>query len=204
MHDAPTLTGAAVACRSCSAPLAPDQRYCLACGTRVAAPRVAFLDVLAAGEPAAPAASAAAQRAAGGSHTARSLARQLDRVGGPMGAAAVVLVALGVGFLIGHGGSGGGPSTVIQRPPVVNVQSSGTAAAPTDPTATGTGATGTKGGKAKRGDTGTKGVPKATSGNTGGDLNKLQAQPKEQATQGAPPKQDNKASGGGSAKETIG
>ncbi|MDW5598132.1 hypothetical protein VSS74_27495, partial [Conexibacter stalactiti] len=30
-------------CRTCGASLAPDQRYCLSCGTRVAAPRLDFL-----------------------------------------------------------------------------------------------------------------------------------------------------------------
>lgn len=204
MPDAPTLTSPAGtgACRACGAPLAADQRYCLDCGARVTAPRVAFLDVLA-GQPATPTASALPAPA--GSRPARSLARQLDRVGGPMGASAVVLVALGIGFLIGQDGSGGGPATVIQRPPVVNVQSSGAAAAaPADTTATDTGGAGGTGGRAKGGGASTKGVAPAIGGTTGGDLTKLQAQPKEQATQGAPPKKDTKPAGGGSAKETIG
>ena len=33
-------------CANCSAPLAPDQRYCLACGQPVSPVRLAFLDVL--------------------------------------------------------------------------------------------------------------------------------------------------------------
>ncbi len=36
----------APSCANCSAPLAPDQRYCLACGQPVSPVRLAFLDVL--------------------------------------------------------------------------------------------------------------------------------------------------------------
>ena len=36
----------AASCANCSAPLAPDQRYCLACGQPVSPVRLAFLDVL--------------------------------------------------------------------------------------------------------------------------------------------------------------
>lgn len=38
--------GATPSCANCSAPLAPDQRYCLACGQPVSPARLAFLDVL--------------------------------------------------------------------------------------------------------------------------------------------------------------
>src|SRR5580698_9114053 len=37
---------AGATCANCSAPLAPDQRYCLACGQPVSPVRLAFLDVL--------------------------------------------------------------------------------------------------------------------------------------------------------------
>jgi hypothetical protein len=132
----------------------------------------------------------------------------LDRIGGPMGAAAVVLVALGVGFLLGQGGSGpSGPATIIQRPPVVNVQGGGTVA-PSDTSATGSTDTATGGGKGKgaKGSGGsTAGIPKAsTQDDAGGDLNRLRAQPEEQATGGTAPRRDNKPAGGGTDAETIG
>ena len=38
--------GRRASCANCSAPLAPDQRYCLACGQPVSPVRLAFLDVL--------------------------------------------------------------------------------------------------------------------------------------------------------------
>jgi hypothetical protein len=206
MSEAPTIQASETAtCRSCRAPLAPDQRYCLSCGARVADPRLPFLDVLAG----APAAGAGAPlQAAPGASSRPGLARQLDRIGGPMGAAAVLLVALGVGFLLGS--SGRGASTVIQRPPVVNVQSGAPAAGTTTSGASGAGGgastTGNgKKGKGSSGGAGTKGVPTAPAKDTsGGNVNKLKQQPLDQATPGAPPPKDNKQAGGGSPTESIG
>jgi hypothetical protein len=193
---------AAGACRSCSSPLAADQRYCLSCGTRVAAPRVEWASALG-GVSSGAAASAPERQRAGARWTL-----MLDRVGGPMGAAAVVLVALGVGFLLGQGSSGpSGPATIIQRPPVVNVQGGGTAA-PSDASGTGNaGATTGSGSKKRSKDSGgsTAGIPKAqTQDNAGGDLNRLRAQPEDQATGGTAPRRDNKPAGGGTDAETIG
>src|ERR1022692_744363 len=54
---------AGASCANCSAPLAPDQRYCLACGQPVSPVRLAFLDVL----------HAEAQPYAGGQSPAGSL-----------------------------------------------------------------------------------------------------------------------------------
>lgn len=212
MTDAPTEilppAGAplpAGSCRTCSAPFAADQRYCLGCGARVGAPRVDWAATLAgpgAGAPAAPAGGAGGGRWA---HT-------LDRVGGPMGAAAVVLIALAVGFLLGQGGSagGGGPATIIQRPPVVNVQGGGTAATAGD--ASGADASGAAAGDAGAGSKGggkgggsTAGIPKADAQDgAGGDLDRLRAQPDQQATGGDAPRTDDKPSGGGTDAETIG
>jgi hypothetical protein len=192
-------------CRTCAASLAHDQRYCLQCGTRVSEPRVAFLDLLTGGAGPAGASAAPAATSPRG-----WLARQLDRIGGPMGAAAVVVVALGVGYLLGQGGGGNsGPATVIQRSPVVNLNGGvGTpgATATGDPSAASSApAATTKPSKTKRTGTSTKGIPKAaTNDKSGGSLTKLQQQPKDQATQGAAPPKDDKASGGGSSALSIG
>jgi hypothetical protein len=197
----PARLAAAGVCRSCSAPLAADQRYCLACGTRVAAPRVDWAATLAGPSAALPAGD-------GGRGPSR-WATILDRVGGPMGAAAVVLVALGVGFLLGQGSGGpSGPATIVQRPPIVNVQGGGSAPS-TDAGAADTGSGGSGGGTkraAARGGSGsTAGVPKApTQDDAGGDLNRLRAQPEDQATGGTAPRRDDKAAGGGTEAETIG
>ncbi|HYV17257.1 MAG TPA: hypothetical protein VE972_14685 [Conexibacter sp.] len=188
---------AAPACRRCSGPLAADQRYCLSCGARVATPRVDYLDVLAGGVGAAPA-------AAGRRHPRRSFAHQLERVGGPMGAAAVVLVALGVGFLLGQG-SASTPATQVVRP-IVNVTNrGGTAPADSGTTSAANGSGGgAKHGKKGSGDAGTKGIAPVTQDKTGGDITKLKQQSDEQATGGKPPPKDHKASGGGTPTDTIG
>jgi hypothetical protein len=207
---APVLrSGTPASCRACSAPLAADQRYCLNCGARVAAARVEWPAVAAhvagtpGGRPAAPPRGDGPRRG--------SLAGLLERVGGPMGAAAVVLVALGVGFLLGQSGEeASGPATVIQRPPVINVQGGGGAAAggaAEDAGALDAGATSARG-RAGRGAAGgsgsTEGVATATPDDAGGDLDRLQQQPTEQATEGPPPSRDDRPSGGGTEAETIG
>lgn len=181
-------------CRTCGASLAPDQRYCLACGTRAAAPRLDFLaeteraeaearngsapgaarassdggagtadaptavlpalgpDATAppvvgssgagATTPPVPGSSAGAASAPGAATppvagsaavpgalatpstfvavpVASAAPSRLDRIGGPMGAAAVVLVALGIGFLAGQAVNDNQPA---QQPPVVNIE----------------------------------------------------------------------------------
>ena len=228
MTQAPDMT---TTCRTCGASLAPDQRYCLGCGTRVASPRLDFLAETERAAAAAPPASggqdgtggaaADAGAAPGGAAPAPS---RLDKVGGPMGAAAVVLVALGVGFLIGQNGNEA--PTITQPAPVVNVQGTGAGTgAPVDGAAAGTsgGETAADGGGARGG--GARGaascrraaedtrrvldsirdIPKSDgSEDTGGDINRLRALPDETATPGAPPPTDDKEAGGGSDAIEIG
>lgn len=77
-------------CGSCEAPLAPDQRYCVACGERRGKPRfdTSSLDL-------APAAPAAVGVPAGHAPRFSSSATLITGV-------ATLLVAMGLGFLIGH------------------------------------------------------------------------------------------------------
>jgi hypothetical protein len=93
-------------CANCSAPLAPDQRYCLACGQPASPVRLAFLDVL----------QADAQPYAGGQSPAGSLpagyASVIEPTSGPyawmrrysglFGLLSVLLLAIVVGLLVGH------------------------------------------------------------------------------------------------------
>jgi hypothetical protein len=93
-------------CPNCSAALAPDQRYCLACGKPVSPVRLAFLDVL----------QAENQPNPGGSTPAGALAPAyapvaepsagapswLRRYSGLFGLLAVLLLAIIVGLLVGH------------------------------------------------------------------------------------------------------
>jgi hypothetical protein len=96
----------AASCPNCSTPLAPDQRYCLACGQPVSPVRLAFLDVL----------QAEAQPYAGGQSPAGSLpagyASVIEPTSGPyawmrrysglFGLLSVLLMAIIVGLLVGH------------------------------------------------------------------------------------------------------
>lgn len=129
-------------CPMCAASLAPDQRYCLSCGTRVATPRLDFLAESERAEAEARSGSApvgAAAAASGAPSAAEAPAAtapapsRLDKVGGPMGAAAVVLVALGVGFLIGQTRTDAQPE---QKAPVVNIESGVTSGSATTPATT--------------------------------------------------------------------
>lgn len=196
-------------CRSCGAPLAPDQRYCLACGTRVAAPRLDFVaetERFAAADAAAGASAPPAPAAA----AAEPRPSRMDRVGGPMGVAAVLLVALGVGFLIGRGGE---PAPVVQRAPVVNIQgglpAGSSAGAATTPVAGDDGGSDADSGasrsrRSSSSERSTRGISKAPPRRTGGDINRLRAEPETTATPGAPPPKDDEPAGGGTDALQIG
>jgi hypothetical protein len=99
-------TGAAQSCANCSAPLAPDQRYCLACGQPVSPVRLAFLDVL-----------QADAQSYGVAHTpvgalppgyapviepTSGAAWTLRRYSGLFGLLSVLLLAIVAGLLVGH------------------------------------------------------------------------------------------------------
>jgi hypothetical protein len=93
-------------CANCSAALAPDQRYCLACGQAVSPVRLAFLDVLQSeGSPngvgqaapgVLPAGYAAVLEPASGANG------WLRRHAGLFGLLSVLLLAIIVGLLVGH------------------------------------------------------------------------------------------------------
>ncbi|HEY7456478.1 MAG TPA: hypothetical protein VH703_04305 [Solirubrobacterales bacterium] len=195
-------------CSGCGAPLAADQRYCLNCGRRRGEPRVDFqrYEGSAPKQPEQGTAPAAEQKP-GRDYT------PLAAVGG----IAVLGAMLLIGVLIGRGDGGG---TAPAPAPVV-VQG-GEGGAGTTAAGEGGGAprSGTKQAEAKS--AGKGGPVKGGSANTGNapvasdeDLQKLQEQspqeysensaklPDEIATGGAPPPEDNKAPGGGSAGTAI-
>lgn len=110
-------------CTSCSAPLAEDQRYCLNCGLRRGAPRVAY-DALLRGDDA-----EATQPAAGQMAAASSPPRTIS----PLGAAAglgLLLLAVIAGSLIGSNRGDGQPAQQV-----VTVPAAATTPATTTPTA---------------------------------------------------------------------
>lgn len=107
---APTAPPAA--CAGCGAPLAPDQRYCLACGRPVSPVRLAFLDVLQAEPQTAGTTILGAPSAAGYQPPADppGTLGSLRRYSGLFGLLGVLLASLLIGLLVGHWLTGSAPT----------------------------------------------------------------------------------------------
>jgi hypothetical protein len=208
---APTLGAQGEPCATCGAPLAADQRYCLECGTRRAEARLPFRDILAgkapppgAAPPSAPAPSEPPARAG------------LAFLAGLL----CLLVALGVGVLIGR--SGDDTPTAATTPPPQVITVGGSAPAATTPAAgsTDTGAAGTdsssssgksgsgsssSGAKSSKSSKSTNKSVKDLDKSSGSDYQKKSDKlPKQLGTGGKPPPKDNKPAGGGSDFQDIG
>ena len=117
-------------CRTCGAPLAEDQRYCLECGTRRAEARLPFLDVLARQVPAAAVTETMTVARRRGPAWLTDMSSSSTVVAG----VACLLLALGVGVLIG--GWGNGDSATAGPPQVISVGGGALAPAAAAPPAT--------------------------------------------------------------------
>lgn len=116
IHRAPALS-THDRCVACGAPLASDQRYCVECGQRLGRARLPFMD-----DPIqhmAPAGSQPAARSRGSANTTL-----LAGIG-------TLLLAMGVGVLIGRSGQGSAGKGASSPIPVVTVPSTGAAASAT-------------------------------------------------------------------------
>jgi hypothetical protein len=128
---APVPAEQAAVCSNCSTPLAPDQRYCLACGQPVSPVRLAFLDVLQAdSQP-----HAAGQQSPVGVLPAgyasvieptSGVYAWMRRYSGLFGLLTVLLMAIVVGLLVGHWVT----QSKAPGPQVLKVEGLGAAAAP--------------------------------------------------------------------------
>jgi hypothetical protein len=207
---APTLGAQGEPCASCGAPLAADQRYCLECGARRAEARIAFRDVLArqGGPPRAP--------------IVRSYADERTPPTGLvfLGGLVCLLVALGVGVLIGRSGNDS-PTAAAPAPAPQVISVGGAAPATTAPAATtstpadtsassSSSSTGNSKSSKSSSSSSSKGS-KATNkslqdlNNSGSDYEKKSNNlPKQVGTGGKPPPKDNKPAGGGTDFQTIG
>lgn len=154
-------------CASCGSLVASDQRYCLECGQRRGDPRLPFMDAVVF-------MNASAQRRRDPSPTPQRQHSRLSPSATLVGGIGTLLLAMGVGVLIGHSGSNGSP--VVSGKPsvqVIKVPGAGaaTASAPTPGTSTG------KSAKAKatgHGGSAKKAIaPAAASGSGGGAANVL-------------------------------
>ncbi len=111
------------ACAECGAPLAADQRYCLACGRPASPVRLAFLDVLQAEQP--PGALGGQSVPAAAAHVPSyyappepdGLLGALRRYSGLLALVGVLLASLLIGLLVGHwitgGNSGAAPAKQV-------------------------------------------------------------------------------------------
>ncbi len=128
-------THATATCAECGAPLAADQRYCLACGRPASPVRLAFLDVLQAEQPAGAVGgrSALATTAHAPTHYAPpdpdGLLGGLRRYSGLLALMGVMLVALLIGLLVGHWITGGNGASAPGKQ-VVEVKGLSALAAP--------------------------------------------------------------------------
>jgi hypothetical protein len=139
-HEA---SSAGAICAGCGAPLAPDQRYCLACGQPASPVRLAFLDVLQ-GEyqPAAHGVGVPGGPPPAAAYYAQppepdGLLGSLRRYSGLLALAGVLLASLLIGLLVGHWITGGN-GTAAPGKQVIEVKGlSGLAAAAPAPSTTG-------------------------------------------------------------------
>jgi hypothetical protein len=122
-------TGDAYPCAACGAPMADDQRYCLECGER----RAPLSSSLLASVPAGSAQQArgahgppATQRPAGSADGSRNNAVTV------LAGVGVLLLAMGVGVLIGRSGASKQPASAPQVISVASTPSSTTASAPSE------------------------------------------------------------------------
>lgn len=209
----PVLGEPGAPCRTCGAPLAADQRYCLQCGTRRAEARLPFLDILARQAPAAAAPPATTTARHGPGTWLGRLSTNAAAVAG----VACLLLALGVGVLIGGLGDDSAASGGAGAPQVISVGGAAPAAVATPSTTAppvtettpepGAPATVKAKKKAKAESKATNSAVKRLDETSGTDYSKKSEKlPKEVGTGGkAPPKDTSgKDIGGGSDVEELG
>ncbi|MCW2996402.1 MAG: zinc ribbon protein [Conexibacter sp.] len=218
-------------CPACGAPLAGDQRYCLHCGARRPEARLEFLDVLDADVRArsvlpppgvvAGAAPYAAGYAGPPPPPPRGLNGRLQANAGLLALAALLLLTLLIGLLLGHWatGSNSAPSAAAPAPQVIRVE--GTAAPASAGGTSVAGTSGTTSGGSGSSSSSSKSKAKSSTASTKAKVDKdavsvkslsskkavddavKKGKPISTGTGKLPPK-DDKAAGGGSSFETIG
>jgi hypothetical protein len=128
-------------CANCSAPLAADQRYCLACGQPVSPVRLAFLDVLQADAQSYGVAQAPVGALPPGYapviEPTSGATWTLRRYSGLFGLLSVLLLAIVAGLLVGHWVTqSGAPSRQVVRVEGLGALAAPAAAASTTPAST--------------------------------------------------------------------
>lgn len=152
------------ACPNCGSSLLADQRYCLQCGQRRGDPRLPFMDAVVFMDAARHPQPAEAVTAAGA--TPQPDRRPFMSANASLVAGVATLVlAIGVGVLIGR--SGGSGSTTAAAPQIIRVGGGGTESASTAKTGGGGSTIGGKGGSKSKSATVKKAKAKAKTGKSG-------------------------------------
>jgi len=203
----PILGEPGTPCRACGSALAEDQRYCLSCGERRAETRLPFLEILAGQRPEPPQPTVPVSRRTGARERVERFSSNTAAIAG----IGCLLLAVGVGVLIGQGSNDTAQST--PPPQVISVGGAG-AATSTDAAADTSADSSTSTSKKKSSDSNTatsKAASKATNpalkaldSTSGSDYAKKAAKlPKTVGTGGKAPPKDNKAPAGGGSFEEI-
>jgi hypothetical protein len=158
------VAAAGDSCAECNAKLAADQRYCVECGTRRGEHRVPFMDAML--RPAPPAEAAPPKK-----RRVRMTANATFIAG-----VGTLLLALGIGVLIGRSGHDTGSSKNAQQ--VITVQGGGGTGSTASAATTGGAAGATKAASSK-GDTKSKAQAKAQAKKKAADLNRSIQKPGE-------------------------
>ena len=153
--------GGSDSCTNCGARMAADQRYCLNCGHRRGEPRLPFMDAVVFMES-----MSAPGGAAGPPPPPPSEPRSSNRMNANaalIAGVATLVLAIGVGFLIGRSGHDGSNNAAAEAPiKVIEVGGGGGEPTETASTATSTGSTADAGKKKSSKESGGKKSAKAT------------------------------------------
>ncbi len=115
-------------CPSCGNPVAPDQRYCLNCGQRCGEPRLPFMNAVTFME-------AMKRPAAASASPPKKAKRRLSPNAALIAGVGTLLLAMGVGVLIGRSGHDSGTTGAATAPQVIKVEGNGGGSAETASTA---------------------------------------------------------------------
>jgi hypothetical protein len=120
VHPTLAATSSGDNCPSCGKPLAADQRYCLECGHRRGDPRLPFMDAVVFMEAINKPQTPATPPPSGGGGKPRGLSANSALIAG----IATLVLAIGVGVLIGRSGDSGSSNAAAQ-PQILRIPESG-------------------------------------------------------------------------------
>jgi hypothetical protein len=160
--DGSTIGGAGEQCPACGATLASGQRYCLECGHRRGDPRLPFMDAVvfmeSINKPQAPPPAPAARESR--SHGISANASLIAGI-------ATLVLAIGVGVLIGRSNDNGAATAANATPQIIKVGGETGSSDGAAETAAESSAAGKKGKGAKSGKANKKAAAKSETGSSG-------------------------------------